>query len=112
VVVRPPDRLPPGHTLPRVELTDEQAALLDMPPEPAAGHLLVKRVVAAPGDQVPREGFPALRDGPATVVPPGSLVVVGDNREESWDSRDYGFVLPDHLVGVVVRHLLVAPRTA
>jgi signal peptidase I len=112
VVVRPPDHPPPDHLVPGVPLTDEEVALLDAPPEPPAGRLMVKRVVATPGDRVPREGFPALRDSPQTVVPPGSLVVVGDNQDASWDSRDYGFVLPGHIVGVVVRRLAAAPGPA
>ncbi|MFC7387625.1 S26 family signal peptidase [Sphaerisporangium rhizosphaerae] len=68
-------------------------------------HLLVKRVVAVAGDPVPRRAFPALRDVPGAVVPPRALVVLGDNPDTSWDSRDFGFVRDDQFIGVMVRPL-------
>ncbi len=37
------------------------------------------------------------------VVSPGHVVVLGDNRPTSWDSRHYGFVPRDRLVGVAIR---------
>jgi signal peptidase I len=68
--------------------------------------LLVKRIVAVPGDKVSRAwGGPGLHDVLGTTVPPGSLVVLGDNRASSWDSRHYGFVRMDRFVGVVIRQL-------
>ncbi|MFD1933456.1 MULTISPECIES: S26 family signal peptidase [Nonomuraea] len=67
--------------------------------------LLVKRAAAVPGDPVPRERFPALSDVPETVVPRRALVVQGDNANASWDSRAFGFVRGDQLVGVMVRRL-------
>lgn len=64
---------------------------------------LLKRVSAVAGQRVP-EGFaPAL--APGTPVPPGSLVVAGDNREQSADSRQEGFIAADRVRGVVLRHL-------
>ena len=110
VVVRAPDR-PLEYRPPGTPLTDEEKAALLAPPgmaEPVAPpgeRLLIKRAVAVPGDPVPRDGFPALRTVPDTVVPRGSLVVLGDNPAASWDSREYGFVHPADLVGVVVRPL-------
>ncbi len=77
------------------------------PVEPAVRRqrqLLIKRVVAVPGDRVSRAwGGPGLRDVRGMTVPPGSLVVLGDNRATSWDSRHYGFVRMDQFVGVVIR---------
>uniref|UniRef100_UPI0036D3C4D7 S26 family signal peptidase n=1 Tax=Sphingopyxis terrae TaxID=33052 RepID=UPI0036D3C4D7 len=63
---------------------------------------------------VPRQGFPAFRDAPETVVPRHALVVLGDNPDASWDSRDFGFVRGDEFVGVMVRawHRLTASVTA
>ncbi|MFF3443781.1 S26 family signal peptidase [Streptosporangium sp. NPDC002721] len=74
--------------------------------------LLIKRVVAVPGDRVP-VGWedPDMQEIAGTVVPRGSLVVLGDNRETSWDSRYYGFVRRERFVGVVVRRLS-GPETA
>ncbi|GAA3709212.1 S26 family signal peptidase [Nonomuraea antimicrobica] len=68
--------------------------------------LLVKRVVAVQGDRLPTEWeYPDVDGIAGTVVPPGSVVVLGDNRATSWDSRHYGFVRPERLVGVMLRHL-------
>ena len=39
------------------------------------------------------------------VVPAGCAVVLGDNRPTSWDSRHYGFVPRERMIGVVVRHV-------
>ncbi len=33
------------------------------------------------------------------VIPPGYIFAVGDNYDESVDSRDYGFVLASHVLG-------------
>ncbi|MFC4049534.1 S26 family signal peptidase [Actinomadura syzygii] len=69
------------------------------------GLLLVKRVAAVGGDPVPREACPALRDVPEKVVPPGALVVLGDNPPLSWDSREFGYVRPGECVGVAIRRM-------
>ncbi|SEF94419.1 signal peptidase I [Nonomuraea solani] len=71
--------------------------------DPAQGtELVIKRAVAVPGDPVPRIGFPTLAE---TAVPAGKLLVVGDNRARSYDSRHHGYVPAERFVGVVVRSL-------
>ncbi|MFC4589313.1 peptidase S26 family protein [Sphaerisporangium corydalis] len=68
--------------------------------------LLLKRVVAVPGDRLPVTWeFPDVRELAGEVVPPGSVVVLGDNRATSWDSRHYGFVPRERFVGIVIRRL-------
>lgn len=66
--------------------------------------LIVKRVVAAAGDPLPAF-LPPWDQVPAGVVPPGHLVLLGDNLPMSRDSRHFGQVRVDHLVGVAVRRL-------
>lgn len=62
--------------------------------------LLVKRVAAVPGDEVP-PGF--RRAVPLPVVPPRRLLVRGDN-DRSADSRSFGLVDFELVVGTVVRY--------
>ena len=84
------------------------------------GELLAKRIVAVGGqrveirdgvlfvDRIPRrepyvdhsrvDGF---FFGPAS-VPEGSVFVLGDNRGDSEDSRDFGAIPREHLIGRVV----------
>jgi signal peptidase I len=66
---------------------------------------LIKRAAAVPGDPVPRDGAPALRDLPEERVPRGRIVLLGDNPEESLDSRFCGYFRDEQVVGVVVRRL-------
>jgi signal peptidase I len=65
--------------------------------------LLIKRVIAVPGDPVPRDRIPPLRDAPEAAVPPDRFIVLGDNPKVSFDSREYGYLRGEHLVGVAVR---------
>jgi signal peptidase I len=87
-----------------------QVALLRFPQlpsgAPAGDQLLLKRVVAVAGDRIP-PGWadPDVHGLGGEVVPGGCAVVLGDNRPTSWDSRHYGFVPRERIVGVVVRHV-------
>jgi signal peptidase I len=65
---------------------------------------MVKRVVAIPGDPVPASVLPALA-ADRSAVPSGSLVVLGDNAAASTDSRTFGYITADRLLGVVLRKL-------
>jgi signal peptidase I len=39
------------------------------------------------------------------MVPPGQLVVLGDNAAWSQDSRQIGYIPGDRLLGIVMRRL-------
>jgi signal peptidase I len=99
------DRRPPILTQPGVEGFVPPEASDPLPGAPREPRLMIKRAVAVPGDPVPREGFWALGDVDHDAVPPGSLVVLGDNPSMSDDSRRYGYVYADWIVGRVVRIL-------
>jgi signal peptidase I len=64
---------------------------------------LIKRVAAAPGDPVPRDTVPALRDASERWVPTDQLVLLGDNPAASYDSRRAGYFTAGTVLGVVVR---------
>lgn len=83
---------------------------------PNGDELLVKRVIGVPGDLIDahdgrvRLGGHSLREPyvrrqavsgafPAQIVAPGSYFVLGDNREESLDSRSWGVVPRTRIVG-------------
>ncbi|MBO2445909.1 hypothetical protein J4573_02295 [Actinomadura barringtoniae] len=75
----------------------------DGPPRADAPPWLIKRVAALPGDPVPREAVPALRHVMEPRVPAGRLVLLGDNRAASFDSRRVGYFSSNTLLGRVVR---------
>lgn len=66
---------------------------------------MIKRVAALPGDPVPRELVPALAEVMEERVPPDRLVLLGDNRHASFDSRTVGYFPAERVLGVVLRPL-------
>ncbi|GIE78701.1 S26 family signal peptidase [Actinoplanes philippinensis] len=78
------------------------AVLVASPPGAGSADppFMVKRAAALPGDPVPA-GFPV----PDAAVPPGRLLVLGDNAARSADSRTMGYLSADDVIGVVLRRL-------
>jgi signal peptidase I len=70
-------------------------------PADADADYMVKRLVALPGDPVPPMTSLARTDR----VPAGHVVVVGDNRARSLDSRTVGYFRAGAVIGVVLRKL-------
>ncbi len=62
---------------------------------------VIKRVAAVPGDPRPT-CLPDTAD-PASRVPDGHYVLLGDNAAISYDSRQRGYFTAGQLLGVVVR---------
>jgi signal peptidase I len=78
----------------------------------------IKRIIGLPGDSIeirrgqvflngsqlqePYVQFPDTQSFPAITVPSGSLYVLGDNRADSEDSRVFGFVPQNQVMGQAV----------
>ena len=89
------------------------------PPFPydASGKQFVKRIIAIPGDTIENSSGIILVNGkpfgndfgttseisevPKTLVPEGYYYVLGDNRNSSNDSRNFGFVPRTSIIGRV-----------
>src|SRR5262245_37850880 len=86
------------------------------PDEPSGIKDLIKRVVALPGETIEGRGGVVYINGqpldekyleddvrtenlPKQVVPEGHIFVMGDNRENSFDSRMFGAIDSDLIVG-------------
>lgn len=83
-----------------------------------APEIFIKRIIGLPGDRIaidrgrvsvngvplaePYVRFADQRSFPQTTVPPGSLYVLGDNRIDSNDSRFWGFVKQDEVLGKAI----------
>ncbi|WP_084959694.1 S26 family signal peptidase [Thermoactinospora rubra] len=65
---------------------------------------VIKRVAAVPGDTEP-SFLPTWDRRPGGVVAPGHVIVLGDNTDFSRDSRHFGAVPADRVLGVVLRRL-------
>jgi len=66
---------------------------------------MIKRVLAVPGDPVPRREIPVLWGYSEARIPANRLVVLGDNPADSYDSRHFGYLNAEALLGVVVARL-------
>ncbi|GAA2002983.1 S26 family signal peptidase [Catenulispora subtropica] len=82
----------------------QEVVVFRMPPQHRKNGLrwLVKRTAAVPGDPVPEDMREAA--GSDRLVPPGRLLVRGDNPH-SLDSRHFGYVPAADVLGIAVRTL-------
>ena len=73
-------------------------------PLPGAHPWMVKRVAATAGEAVPGP-VRAAESRRTPSVPPGHVVLLGDNPQVSVDSRQFGCVPAEYLLGRVVSRL-------
>lgn len=67
--------------------------------QPAVNYWIIKRVAAVPGDPVAPGTLPSGQD---VTVPPGQLILLGDNLADSADSRQHGYFPASNVIGRVV----------
>ena len=90
----------PGPVASASAVTPASSLTLPNTVVPASAHPAETVLAAAH----PAETVLAAAD-PAETVPPGKLVVLGDNAARSFDSRQIGYIPADRLLGVVRRPL-------
>ncbi len=94
--------------------------------ERSAPSVYIKRVIGVPGDRVsvdrgivsidgraldePYVHYRDRRSATSVVVPAGAYYVLGDNRAHSEDSRAWGFVPADRLIGRAIFAIWPMPR--
>jgi signal peptidase I len=61
----------------------------------------IKRVAAVAGEQVPASCQPVTAGGDGQ-VPARKLILLGDNPDWSYDSREIGYIPAERLLGVVI----------
>ncbi|GHC68014.1 S26 family signal peptidase [Streptomyces cinnamoneus] len=64
---------------------------------------VIKRVAAVPGDPVPPGAVAGAGGADGECVPVGMVVLLGDNREQSYDSRHVGYFPAERVLGSVLR---------
>ncbi|MFF2013903.1 S26 family signal peptidase [Streptomyces sp. NPDC058195] len=116
VLVHRRSSLTPGQVVVVEKPVPDATRFLAPPPLAASSrvvtgrHWMIKRLVSLPGGPVPATGFPALAGQTGEPVPPGRIVLAGDNATVSVDSRQLGFFPADRLLGSVVCRLSPTAR--
>jgi signal peptidase I len=104
---RPGDRLLVRRTSAEKLRRGDVVVVTASPTSPTFGAVgdrrwVVKRIAGLPGQVVPPE---VARSVPQAIVPPGQLILLGDNAANSIDSRTAGCYAGDRVLGIVQRRL-------